>query len=97
LEKLSIKIRYYANVREATRIDHETITIPRKSSLRKLMQLLSERYPDTLRSYMLDDDGRPINYLSYFINGRNAHTLQGFDTEIKEGDECIIVPSILGG
>lgn len=84
-------------MREATDIDYETIVISKKFNLRNLMEFLSAKYPKILRSYMFDEIGRPINYLTYFINERNAHTLKGFDSEIKEGDVIMIMPSILGG
>jgi MoaD family protein len=97
LNKLSIKLRYFANVREATKKDAEIVILPKKTNLKKLMKLLSEKYPTNLKNYMFDETGNPINFLSYFINGRNIHTLQGFHTIIKDGDLITIVPSILGG
>ena len=95
--EIRLEIKYFAKVREVTKKEHETVNIPKKSNLRELMELLSEKYPNTMRSYMFDEVGRPIDYLSYFINGRNTHSLQGFSSEIKEGDVLIIAPSILGG
>ena len=97
MEKLRIEISYFAISREATNTSHETLFLPKKSTLKTLIELLSEKYPKTLRSYIFDEAGKPLFYLSYFINGKNVHTLYGFDTEIIDGDVVMIVPSILGG
>lgn len=97
MDKISIEVRYFARVREVTKKEHENINIPNKSNLRELMEVLSHKYPNALRNYMFDEKGKPTDYLSYFINGKNAHSVKGFNSEINESDVIFIVPSILGG
>jgi molybdopterin converting factor small subunit len=36
-------------------------------------------------------------FLSFLVNGKNINVLQGFDTELKQGDTVAILPPVGGG
>ena len=42
-------------------------------------------------------EGRLEPFLVIMVNGQNAVRLNGLDTELKDGDEVLIMPPITGG
>lgn len=94
---MKITIKYYGASREVTRKNHEIITIQTKLTLKDIISILTKRYGKPLTQLMLCEDGEPSDYLTYFIEGVNANSLQGFSTELRDGDTVVIAPTIVGG
>ena len=94
---MDVKVKYYATAREATGKRSEVITLRTGSTLNELIYALAERYGEPLSGYLLGECGEPMDYLTYFVEGINVHSLKGFDTELKNGDTAVIAPTIVGG
>jgi adenylyltransferase/sulfurtransferase len=67
------------------------------SSLKELLNNLSLIYGDTFKERILDSNGQPKQFINIFINNKDFRFLKNLDTEIKDGDEVLIIPAIGGG
>jgi molybdopterin converting factor small subunit len=94
---VDVKVNYYEAAREATGKRSEVIAISAGYTLKEVIYTLVERYREPLSGYMLGEDGEPADYLTYFVEGINIHSLRGFDTELKDGNKVVIASTIVGG
>lgn len=60
-----------------------------------LNQLTAE-YPD-LGKHLFNDEGKLRSFVNIYFDEEDIRYLDGLDTELKEGSELTIVPSIAGG
>ena len=60
------------------------------------VQELVTRYP-ALDSHLFTEDGRLRPYVNLFVNNEDVRHLQGLETELVDGDQLRIIPSIAGG
>lgn len=65
-------------------------------TVREVLGNLGEEHPDFL-DRITEDDGELRQFLNVFVNGDDIRFEQDLDTEVKDGDEISIVPSIAGG
>ncbi|OPY25387.1 MAG: ThiS family protein [Methanocella sp. PtaU1.Bin125] len=66
--------------------------------LRDLLAGLSDSAGPDYKEKVYDRDTGKINeYLAVFINAREARSLQGPDTILKDGDVVTIMPPMAGG
>jgi len=57
---------------------------------------LAQEYPD-LRQHLYTGDGKLRSFVNVYKGDEDIRYLEGADTEISEGDELSIIPSIAGG
>jgi molybdopterin synthase sulfur carrier subunit len=50
-----------------------------------------------LRDRVLNEQGQIRQHVNIFLNNENVRRLQSLQTEVKEGDEITILPSVSGG
>ena len=50
-----------------------------------------------LRRHLLQEDGRPRNFVNIYLNQEDVRYLDGADTEVADSDTLMIIPSIAGG
>ena len=50
-----------------------------------------------IKEKLLDESGEIRRYVNIFVNGEDIRFLDGKGTELKDGDNVSIVPSIAGG
>jgi molybdopterin synthase sulfur carrier subunit len=50
-----------------------------------------------LAAVWCDEDGQLRKSLAVFVNGEHIRYRQGFQTELKDGDEVYVIPLIAGG
>jgi MoaD family protein len=60
------------------------------------MTALVARHPD-LKRHLYTEDGRLRAFVNLYVNDEDIRYLQKEATELKEGDNISIVPSIAGG
>lgn len=66
-------------------------------TLREAIQKIVEIFP-SLRSMLIDpelNDPRPNSLI--LVNGKEISVLKGLDTQLKDGDEVVLVPVVHGG
>ncbi|GIU70770.1 MAG: hypothetical protein KatS3mg003_0249 [Candidatus Nitrosocaldaceae archaeon] len=61
-----------------------------------LNNLINELGNDFKRK-VFDSDGKPRSLINIYINGKNMRFTGGLDTELKDGDEIVILPAVAGG
>ena len=61
-----------------------------------LLKILVERFPE-LKTLVYDNQGEIRDYFSISINNKDIRGLDGYNTQIKDGDRIFIMPPIGGG
>jgi molybdopterin synthase sulfur carrier subunit len=93
---LKITVRFYGVVYEVTGVREWELSGKEVSCVWDLLELLVESFPG-LEDLVFDGEGSLREYLGVWVNGRDILGLNGFDTELREGDLVYIVPPIGGG
>jgi molybdopterin synthase sulfur carrier subunit len=60
------------------------------------IQLIS-RYGEPFKRKLLDNSGQPKQFLNIYLNGKNISFIDNFESQLQEGDELTILPSVTGG
>ena len=60
------------------------------------MRNLTQEYPD-LRQHLYTGDGKLRSFVNVYKGDEDIRCLDGPDTEVSDGDELSIIPSIAGG
>lgn len=60
------------------------------------LEQLTSKYP-ALRTHLFSEEGELRGFVNLFLNDEDIRHLNGTETEVKEGDRLMIVPSIAGG
>ena len=76
---------------------YEVPARPRMTLRDLLAELAREAPPDSRRQiYDEGSDGLP-GHLTIFVNSREARSLLGLDTELRDGDVITLLPPVAGG
>jgi molybdopterin converting factor small subunit len=60
--------------------------------------MLSEKYGEPFTDYVYDGKtGQPKGFLQFLVNGNSTSTLNGLQTELRDGDVLAILPPVGGG
>ena len=94
---MEVEVRLYAMLREMAGKKVLRVSLPPKSSVRDLIDILVERYGGEFERYIYDAEKRSRSYLSYMLNGININSLEKFDTPLKDGDVFSLLPPVGGG
>jgi sulfur-carrier protein len=57
---------------------------------------LTEQHPE-LKNHLYTGDGKLRSFVNVYLGDEDIRYLDGPDTEVSEGDELSIIPSIAGG
>jgi len=97
---VELKIRFFTNLREIVNKREETLTFTggEKVTVDLVLKMLSQKYGTPFTEYVYDGKtGQPKNFLQFLINGTSTSTLNGLETELKNGDVLAILPPVGGG
>jgi molybdopterin synthase sulfur carrier subunit len=97
---VKVKVRFFTNLREIVNKRQETLTFTagEKVTVDVVLKMLSQKYGNPFTEYVYNDKtGQPKNFLQFLINGTSTSTLNGLETELKDGDVLAILPPIGGG
>ncbi len=89
-------IRYFAFIRDITRVSEQTWTNP-PDRLGDLLMTLSRRYGPGFQRWVLEPDGRLSDMSIVLVNGKDSRDLAGLDTPLKPDDIIAIFPPVAGG
>ena len=67
------------------------------STISEIIAFLAKKYGDSFERRVLDADGKPRSVLNLYVNGKNIRFLSGLDTQLKDGDEVMLLPAVSGG
>lgn len=65
-------------------------------SVRELLDRVGEIH-DALARCVVTRDGQLRPHVNVFVRRRDIRELNGLDTELTDGDEVIVMPSVAGG
>ena len=74
------------------------IDLPHGATVEDFLTYMKERWGDRLSARLFDpDSGAVLPYVRIMVNGQTIQFLEGMDTQLKEGDEVLILPPVSGG
>jgi sulfur-carrier protein len=96
---LKVHIKFFTHLREITNKKDETLNIPNtQTTIANILKLLSEEYGENFDSYVYEGKtGKAKGFLQFLVNGNSTSTLEGLETEVKDGDVLAILPPVGGG
>ncbi len=97
---MQVQIRFFTVLREVTGKKEESLAFPagEKITIHSVLKKLSQTYGKTFNEYVYRaETGEVKGFLQFLINGKSASTLNGLETELKDGDVLAIVPPVGGG
>ena len=50
-----------------------------------------------LKNRLLDESGKPRDYINVYVDGRDYRFLDGLETQLREGSSITIIPAVAGG
>lgn len=81
-------LRSFTNRRSELELEGRTVG--------EVIQALVDEYPETKKA-IFDETGKPRAFVNVFVGEKNIKTLNGYDTEVRDGDEIMLIPAIAGG
>jgi sulfur-carrier protein len=97
---VNVKVRFFTSLREIVGKREETLTFSsgEKVTVFSILENLSDQYGEPFKEYVYDaKTGQPRNFLQFLINGTSTSTLNGQQTDLKDGDVLAILPPVGGG
>lgn len=95
-----MSVRFFTSLRELADKKEETLEFSdeEKVTVDTVLRLLSYEYGKRFTDYVYDPKTvEPKGFLQFLINGKSASTLNGLQTELKNGDVLAILPPVGGG
>jgi MoaD family protein len=92
-----VTIRYLSVIREITGTREEVIEIENGATVEDILKILSKKHGKVFQRMIRS--GRDIRGLQiiYFIDGKNITNLSGFQTQVHNQSELVIIPPVAGG
>lgn len=81
-------LRTYTDSEMAVRVEGTTVS--------EAMAALLSRFP-ALSKHLYDAKGNMRSFVNLYVGDEDVRQIDGLDTELEDGDEITIVPSIAGG
>ncbi len=97
---LQVSARFFTSLREIVGKREETLKFPEgeKVTVDTVLKTLAQRYGKRFVEYVYDTEtGEIRGFLQFLVNGKSATTLNGLQTELKNGDVLAILPPVGGG
>lgn len=95
-----VSVRFFTSLREIVGKKEETLKFPegKKVTVQVVVESLRQRYGASFTKYVYDPKSGDIrSFLQFLVNGKSAITLNGLETELKDGDVLAILPPVGGG
>lgn len=90
------RVKIYATLRPIVGAAIVPSRTPTGAPVQALVDELVDRWPD-LRPEMVDANGRLLQRIHIFINGKHINFLDGVETVIPEGGNVDVFPPVGGG
>jgi len=95
---IHVKVRLLGVFRGLSGRGQLPIELEKPAVVREVVQKLVESFPPEFNRVLIDpelNDPRPNALI--FVNGKEVGVLEGLETEVKEGDEIVLIPVSHGG
>jgi len=90
-----ITVKLYGAAVEAAKRRAETKV--EASNVHELLRRLGEDFGDSFKKKIIDSDGGPQSFVNVYVNNTDIRHLNNVETELKDGDEVLILPAVAGG
>lgn len=97
---MQVKVRFFTSLREIVDKREELLTFNenKKVTVNVVLKTLTEKYGNPFKEYVYDDKKtQPKAFLQFLVNGNSTLSLDGLETEFKDGDVLAILPPVGGG
>jgi sulfur-carrier protein len=97
---VEVKVRFFTNLREIVNKREETLNFADnvKVTVEMVLKTLSNKYGKPFTEYVyIGETGQPKGFLQFLVNGTSISTLNGLETELKDGAVLAILPPVGGG
>ena len=97
---MQVSVRFFTSLREIVDKKEETLKFPEgeKVTVDTVLKTLAQRYGKRFIEYVYEGKTKEVRgFLQFLINGKSATTMNGLETELKDGDVLAILPPIGGG
>jgi molybdopterin synthase sulfur carrier subunit len=97
---MKIKIRLFTTLREIANKREDTLSFreDQKVTVSMVLKTLAEKYGKAFVDYVYDNKTAKVkSFLQFLVNGTSTSTLDGLETELKDGDVLAILPPVGGG
>jgi sulfur-carrier protein len=97
---VEVKVRFFTNLREIVNKREEPLTFSsgEKVTVDLVLKTLAQKYGKPFTEYVYNGKTeQPKNFLQFLVNGTSTSTLNGLETELKDGDVLAILPPVGGG
>lgn len=98
--KVEVKIRLFTTLREIANKREESLNFSdnQKVTVDVALKTLAKKYGEPFADYLYNGKtGQPKGFLQFLVNGASMSTLDGLETELKDGDVLAILPPVGGG
>jgi sulfur-carrier protein len=97
---VQVKVRFFTSLREIVDKREETLSFAsdERVSVDLVLKTLVEKYGKPFTEYVYNKSTRqPKGFLQFLVNGNSTSTLNGLETELRDGDLLAILPPVGGG
>ncbi|BCY18180.1 MAG: MoaD/ThiS family protein [Chloroflexi bacterium] len=91
-----MQIKYFATLRDITHTPEETISV-NSLTLDELIHILCKKYGKAFEKWVTFEEGGFGSLSIFLVNGQDYRSLNGLQTQIKDGDVISLFPPIAGG
>jgi len=95
---IHVKVKLLGVFRGLSGRDQHPLDLEKPAVVREVIQKLVESFPPEFNRVLIDpelNDPRPNALI--LVNGKEVGVLKGLETEVKEGDEIVLIPISHGG
>ena len=90
-------MKFVGALRHVSGVDQLALDSRENLSVRKIISEITEERPDLKRSLIDQQFQDPRLNALILVNGREISALDGLETNLKDGDEVVLVPVVHGG
>jgi sulfur-carrier protein len=90
---MSVTVRIPPTLRTETGGEREVAATG--ATVAEVLDDLTRRYPEL--SERIYANGGLARFVNAYVDGEDVRTLQGLDTEVREGSTVILLPAMAGG
>ncbi len=97
---MKISVRFFTSLREITGKKEEALEFSddEKVTVDKVLGALSRKYSKPFVDYVYDPENLEVKaFLQFLVNGKSTSSLNGLQTDLKDGDVLAILPPVGGG
>ncbi len=92
-----VKFTFLSSLRDITRVDKIVLPIEKNSTVNSALEKLITKFGKEFESRIYNSSEGINSYIIVALNGKDIGIYNGLKTEIKNGDELLLLPIVAGG